>query len=156
MHSLFKIINFAVFVGILYHFLKKPAKLFWRNRRGAIADALSAAEEAYNKALSSKALIEKRLKGIEGEIEKLRGQFLKEGRYKKGLSIEGAKASADKMVRDAKMVIEYESKKASVQLKEFAAEKAVRLAEERLAKELGVEGKARLLASAQREIESGI
>ncbi len=156
MHSLFKIINFAVFVGILYYFLRKPIRRFWRSRRSGISDAISAAEEAYNKALSSKMLAEKREKGIEGEIAKLRGQFLKEGRYKKDLLIGSAKTLGDKMVRDAKMVIEYEAKKVSVQLREFAAEKAIRLAEERLVKEMGLEAKAKLLATAQREIESGI
>lgn len=156
MHSLFSIINFAVFIGILYYFLRKPIRHFWRNRRSEISGAISAAEEAYNKALSSKALIEKRLKGIEGEIEKLRGQFLSEGRYKKDLLIEEAKGSADKMVRNARMFIEHETEKASLQLKEFAAEEAVRLAEERLIKEMGAEDKTRLLTSAQREIESGI
>jgi len=156
MHSLFKFINFAIFIGILYYFLKKPVKQFWRNRRTEISGAISAAGEVYHNALSAKALVDSRLKGIEGEIESLRREFLSEGRYKKDNLVEAAKVLADNMVRDSKLVIEHETKKASFQLKEFAVGKAIRVAEERLVKEMGSEEKARFLSSAQREIESGI
>jgi F-type H+-transporting ATPase subunit b len=156
MHSLFLLINFAVFAGLLYYFLRRPIRHFWRSRRGAIANAIAEANAAHNKALSLKESADKRLAGIEGEIEDLRRRLIGEGRYKKDAIIDAAKSSADKMVRETRLVIEGEMKKAAIQLKKFAVQRAVGLAKERLAKELGAEAKARLLADAQREIGSGI
>lgn len=156
MLSLFSFINFSAFAGLLYYFGKKPARHFWQVRRKNVFDALSDAEAAYKRATAAKDAIDNKLRSIETEIADLRAQFISEGRFHKDNLIASAKTSSDKMVREARLVIEHEIRKATLELERAAVLKAVRLAEERLVTEMGTKQRSKLLASAQKEIESNI
>jgi len=129
-----RILNFAVIVGVLVYFLAKPLRGFLKKRIEDIAASLTDAKRARDEALSRLAQVEARLKDKDAELQSLLNIAEDNGRKEREI----LKAESEKMVEDvllsARENIDAELLKAKEALRREAALMAVELAE-RLVKE---------------------
>jgi len=142
---MWKIINFAILVIILYKFGKKPLQSFLKQRAELIEKTLNEAKEA--KELAEKALreVEVRLKEKDKEIETILSMSKKSGEDERSRLIEQGDNLREKILEQAKTNIAYELKQAKEAIKAEAAEIAIELAEKKLKEKLTKEEQEKLL-----------
>jgi F-type H+-transporting ATPase subunit b len=129
-----RVINFIIFVGVLYWLFKDKIKEFFSGRRAdiklSLEEAMAAKEEAENKFKEYSVKLEKATEEINEISEMIRAQGLTE----KEKIVENAKITAERMKEDAQSRIEQETKKAKSQLRAEAVELSIQMAEEILKK----------------------
>jgi F-type H+-transporting ATPase subunit b len=129
-----RVINFTIFVGLIYWLFKDRIKEFFSGRRTdiklSLEEAMAAKEEAEKKFKEYSAKLDKATEEINEISEMIRAQGLAE----KEKIIENAKISAERMKDDAQSRIEQETKKAKSQLRAEAVELSIQMAEEILKK----------------------
>lgn len=129
-------VNFFVLAGILYWFLAKKAKEFFAGRREgirtALAEAVTAREEAQEKFQEYSAKLDK----ATGEIEQIGEMIRSQGLSEKARIIEEARKAAEKMKEDTRLRMEQEFNKAAQQLRVEAVRLSAEMAEELLRKHI--------------------
>ncbi len=132
-----KTINFIVLFGGLAYFLFKPIRNFLQKRSQEIEQGLKDAEDAQREAEQRLQEAKARLATLEDEIEKLKKEAEIEGRKEKERIVQLAQEEAERIKYFAKQEIEM-LMRAGVQedLKEYTAEMASALAEERIKKKM--------------------
>lgn len=129
-----RVINFIIFVGLIYWLFKDRIKEFFSGRRAdiklSLEEAMAAKEEAEKKFKEYSAKLDKATEEINEISEMIRAQGLAE----KEKIIENAKTTAERMKDDAQSRIEQETKKAKSQLRAEAVELSIQMAEEILKK----------------------
>lgn len=129
-----RVINFIIFVGVLYWLFKDKIKEFFSGRRAdiklSLEEAMAAKEEAEKKFKEYSVKLEKATEEINEISEMIRAQGLTE----KEKIVENAKITAERMKEDAQSRIEQETKKAKSQLRAEAVELSIQMAEEILKK----------------------
>lgn len=129
-----RVLNFAILVGVLYWLLREKIKDFFVGRRTdiktSLEEAVTAKEEAEKKFKEYSAKLDKATEEIEGISEMIRTQGLAE----KEKIIENARITAEKIKEDAQARIEQETNKAKSQLRAEAVELSIQMAEEILKK----------------------
>ncbi len=125
-------LNFLVLAGVLYWFLAKKAKEFFTGRREgirtALAEAVTAREEAEKKFQEYSAKLDK----ATGEIEEIGQMIRSQGLSEKARIIEDARKAAEKMKEDTRLRMEQEFNKAAQQLRTEAVRLSTQMAEELL------------------------
>lgn len=137
--------NFAVTVGILVYFVRKPIKNALSGRREGIATALEEAEKARSDAEAKFAEYDEKLNKAESEIEVITAELKREGELERDRIIAQAKESAEKIRNEAEKTAGFEVAKAKAELKAEATRLAVELAEELLKKNFTGKDESRLL-----------
>jgi F-type H+-transporting ATPase subunit b len=137
--------NFAVTVGILVYFVRKPIKNALAGRREGIATALEEAEKARTDAEAKFAEYDEKLNKAEGEIATITADLKREGELERDRIIAQAKESAEKIRNEAEKTAGFEVAKAKAELKAEATRLAVELAEELLKKNFTGKDESRLL-----------
>ena len=133
---IWRIVNFAVFAGILIYLVSKPAKAFFAKRSADIGTSLEELEAQKAAAEEALAAAEARLAQVGAEREKLMEQFLAEGEAEKAKIIEKAEMVATRIKEMAALSIVQETKKAAQELKQEVAEQAAQMAEELIKKQI--------------------
>jgi F-type H+-transporting ATPase subunit b len=135
MHEFFEsgmhwnLINFAIFVGVLFFFLKKPVKEFWASREGEIRFAIEEAERVSREAKNQYDDLKGVLARLDAETRALILSLEREGEMeKKQLTDDGLKR-AERLKQDSRRIIEQEERKARETLKEQAASLALETAQ---------------------------
>lgn len=140
-----QVVNFAILVGALVYFLKKPISSFLSDRseqlRKSIEDAARAREEAAAK-LSE---IEKRMAGLPDAIAALNRTMEAEGQEEARRIREAAEAEIERVRTQARFAAEQEVKKARQELRREAAGLAIAAAEEIVTKSITAEDRERLV-----------
>ena len=137
--------NFAVTVGILVYFVRKPIKNALSGRREGIATALEEAEKARTDAEAKFAEYDEKLNKAESEIKVIAADLKREGELERDRIIAQAKESAEKIRNEAEKTAGFEVAKAKTELKAEATRLAVELAEELLKKNFSSKDESRLL-----------
>ena len=137
--------NFAVTVGILVYFVRKPIKNALAGRREGIATALEEAEKARTDAEAKFAEYDEKLNKAESEIEVITAELKREGELERDRIIAQAKESAEKIRNEAEKTAGFEVAKAKAELQAEATRLAVELAEELLKKSFSAKDESRLL-----------
>ena len=137
--------NFAVTVGILVYFVRKPIKNALAGRREGIATALEEAEQARTDAEAKFAEYDEKLNKAESEIAVIATELKREGELERDRIIVQAKESAEKIRNEAEKTAGFEVAKAKDELKAEATRLAVELAEELLKKNFSTKDESRLL-----------
>ena len=137
--------NFAVTVGILVYFVRKPIKNALAGRREGIATALEEAEKARTDAEAKFAEYDEKLNKAESEIEIITAELKREGELERDRIIAQAKESAEKIRNEAEKTAGFEVAKAKAELQAEATRLAVELAEELLKKSFSAKDESRLL-----------
>ena len=137
--------NFAVTVGILVYFVRKPIKNALAGRREGIATALEEAEKAQAAAEAKFAEYDEKLNKAESEIAVIAADLKREGELERDRIIAQAKESAEKIRNEAEKTAGFEVAKAKAELKAEATRLAVELAEDLLKKNFSTKDESRLL-----------
>jgi F-type H+-transporting ATPase subunit b len=142
---MWKIINFALLVIILFKFARKPLQNFLQKRTELIEKTLNEAKEAKETAQKALQGVEERLKAKDAEIETILAAAKKSGELERQRIIEESAKLKEKILEQAKTNIEYELKHAKEAIKAEAVELAMELAEKKIAEKLTKEEQERLL-----------
>jgi F-type H+-transporting ATPase subunit b len=126
---LWRVINTICLVGLLIYFLTKPLKNFFVERKAQIHKDLDEANALRARAEEELKEYEKKLAGMENELEKMRAELKKLGAVESDKVVANAERMSQAMVEAAKLAADQEVRKAKAALKTEAAELAVELAE---------------------------
>ncbi len=126
------ILNFVVVAGLLYVLLKKPLAAFFRERTDAIQNSIEEARRASQDAGARLAQIEGRLSRLDGEIAELRNASEAAADEEEKRQQEAARQDAARIVRSAEQEIDSAARLARRELRAYAAELAVSLAEKKI------------------------
>ena len=142
---IWKIINFAILVIILFKFGKKPLGDFLKKRTELIEKTLNEAREAKETALKALREAEERVKTKDAEVKAILDAAKKSGELERDrIIVESAKLK-EKILEQAKTNIDYELKHAKESIKAEAVELAMELAEKKLKEKLTKEEQEKLL-----------
>jgi len=132
----FSVINFILFLIVLYIFALPRIKSFFSERSEKIQQALKEAEEAKTLAENKLREYEKKIALLGKEVEEIRNAVEKEGEIEKKRIIASADKEAETIKWQAKIIAEQELKQAKAELrKEFAKlslEKAEKIIKEKI------------------------
>ncbi|MDQ6653258.1 MAG: ATP synthase F0 subunit B [Acidobacteriota bacterium] len=145
--ELWKFVNLLVFIACalyLHRHFGRPIREALRSRSEGIKRELLIAREEKDRALAKLAEVEARLERLDGEVLEVKTKARAEADAEKERMTLATEAEIAKMREQSKREIESAGKAARLELRKFAAQESVRLAEEILAREIRPEDDARL------------
>ncbi|UQZ87921.1 hypothetical protein C4J81_01285 [Deltaproteobacteria bacterium Smac51] len=109
---IYRLMNFAVFFGILFWLLKKPVAKFFRDRREGIARSLEYLETQARNLEEQTEIMQKEIAGIASERDSILSQYDRMGQKEADRIIAEAKAAAENIVQKAQAAMDLEMKAA--------------------------------------------
>ena len=145
--ELWKFVNLAVFAGGLAYVLIKKVKLgeAFKTRRETIKQELAKAQQERDAALTQLKAVEERLARLDSEVATIQEQSNREASDERERIAKATEVEIAKLGEQAKRDIESAGKTAKHELRNYAAETSVRLAEEIIRREMRPEDDARLI-----------
>jgi F-type H+-transporting ATPase subunit b len=140
----FYIIDFVIFVGLIWFFVKGPARKFLAERHERIKAELEAATRLRMLAEARLADLERMVSGVESEIAAIRSQFKADGEREQARILAEAEANADKLRQNAKKQLEQEMSKLREELEQELVRNVLDATEAKV--------KARLDAGSQKQL----
>ncbi len=141
----YKVINFVVLALILFFVAKKPVKEFFTSRIKGIEKELSDLELEKRDAEKKIAVLEARLKDLDGESKKIVDTYIEQGKKAKERILTQAQEEATKLQDTAKRNIDMEFKAATAELKKEITEKAILEAEQLIKKTISSDDQDKLV-----------
>ena len=129
---IYKVINFAILIGVLTYLLRKPLSGFLARRTSEIQAGLEKGRNALEESNTRLKRVEEKMKGMEDTIAELRTESEREEKTELNRLRKAAEAEADRIMSSAKNEIEGAGRAARLDLKRYAVNQAIRLAEEHL------------------------
>jgi len=124
-----RLVNFAILVGALFYFLRKPVRDMFKNRTAEIAKAMEESREARERAFAALAEMERKAREMDAETRTLIADAQVRGeKDKQALMEEGRKIVRD-IQEQVKIGVDIEVQKAKADLATEASRLAVDLAE---------------------------
>ena len=152
-HLLFwKTVNLIILFAILYWLLKKPISRFLSDGIESVVSKFEKAKKEKEEALKLLKEAEKKSEEVKAEAEKILAYSKEVAEREKEQIIAEARETAARIVRMADEEIEKELYKAKEELKKFAAQKAVELAEAKLKGSITPEVNKKLIESSLEKI----
>lgn len=145
--ELWKFINLGLFVYLLVYLLKKPLSDAFKAKRDVIRAELIKAEEDKQAALSRLTQVEAKLVGVETEKATIMKNAREEVEYEKKRLADQAAAEASKLIAQAQGEAARLGAVARIQLRRFAVDESLRLAEEKLVATVDSNTDSRLIRS---------
>ncbi|HEY2019342.1 MAG TPA: hypothetical protein VGH38_37800 [Bryobacteraceae bacterium] len=130
--ELWKWANFLVLAGAIGYLIGKSAPPFFAARSREIRKEIIEAEEARKEAEARAAAVDKRLANLEAEIAALRSEAHEEGRAEAQRLAQHTASEMAKIQLHAEQEISAAGKTARIELKRYAADLAVGLAEQKI------------------------
>ena len=140
-----KAVNLALFLGVLYYLLRKPTREFFANRLQSVRAMLQHAAREKEAAMAKMAELDVRLNRLDEELGGIKLQTEQEVAAERARIVLETEQEIEKIKSAAKRDIESAKRIAMADLREFAATKAVDLAEQMIRRELKPEDDAKLL-----------
>lgn len=147
--ELWKFVDLFIFIACglyLHRRFGRPIREALRSRSEGIKRELLRAREERDQALAKLAEVEARFSELDSEVAKLKEKARAEAIEERERMRLGTEREVTKIREQAKKEIESAGKAARQELRRFAAQESVRLAEQILTKEIGAEDDARLTA----------
>ena len=145
LETLAKLLNIILFIAIAIYFLRRPLSEKLRARREGIRRDLMRAQEERNAALAKLQEVEERLSKLDAEVETVRAQAQREAAEERARIERQTEEDMRKLREQTQREIESASKAARAELRAYAAEQSVRMAEEMIRREMRPEDDARLV-----------
>lgn len=124
-----RLANFAIIVGLLVYFLRKPVRDMFRNRSAEIAKAMQESREARERAMAALTDMERKAREMEAETRTLIAEAQARGEKDRQALIEEGKKIVKDIQEQIKTGADIEVQKAKAELAVEAAVLAVDLAE---------------------------
>lgn len=150
-----KFFNLFVFIGAalyLHGRFGRPIREALRSRSESIKRELQRAREERDQALAKLAEVEARFANLDTEIAKVKERTIMEAAGERQRISAATEEEISKLREQAKREIESAGKAARHQLRRFAADESVRLAEEILAREIRPDDDVRLTSQSVQEL----
>ncbi len=135
-HFIGSVVNFAIFLGILYKFAWPKVQEFFKNRREELLADRAEATRLREEAQAKLDEYNDKLAALEDERQELLDEYHKQGQREKERVVEEAKRQVEKMRADAEVVIAQEVKRAIASIEAKAVEQAVSMAQKMAAERL--------------------
>jgi F-type H+-transporting ATPase subunit b len=139
------LVNFAIIVGLLVYFLRKPVRDMFRNRTETIAKAIAESKEARERAVAALADVERKMREMEAETRALIAEAQARGEKDKQALIEEGKRIAREIQQQVATGTDIEVQKAKAGLAAEAAALAVDLAEGKIKSSIGKQDHERIV-----------
>jgi len=150
----YKLINLSILVGALAYLLRKPAADFFAQRSASIRTSLEEGRKALESSQAQLKTVEEKLKHLEEEIAEFKAAAAREMEAERQRLKVAAAEAAEKIIQSARTLTEAAARAAKLELKTYAAQEAVKLAEEIIRQRLDGEGQKKLVADFLAEVES--
>jgi F-type H+-transporting ATPase subunit b len=151
---LYKIINFAILVGALGYLLRKPLAEFFGSRSASIQKSLDEGRKALEASQAQLKVVEEKLKGLEAEIAAFKASSARDMEADRQRMKQAGEEEADRILESARNQTTVAVRAAKLELKRYAAQKSVTLAEELIRARLDDSGRGRLVTQFVATIES--
>jgi F-type H+-transporting ATPase subunit b len=132
-----RLVNFAVIAFVVVYFMRKPVRDFFNNRSIEIGKAMQESKEARERATAALAEMERKVKDLEIETDRLISDAKSRGEKDKQALVEEGKKMVTDIQAQVKQGIDVEVQKAKTELQTDAALLAVDLAEGRIKEKIG-------------------
>jgi len=142
---LYKTINFLILVGGLAYVLRKPLADFFSSRSGSIQKSLDEGRKALAISQAQLQAIEGKLGRLEAEIAAFKQSAVREMEAERERLQQAGAEEAERILASARAQMETALRGAKLELKNYAARKAVALAEEMIRTRLDDSGQKRLV-----------
>lgn len=139
------VVNFAILCGVLYYLLRAPLAGYLQDRSATIRKDLVDAAAIKAAATAQLEEIDRKLKALPGEIEALRTRGQAEIASEQQRIAQQAAAERDRLLEQARRDIEVQVRLAKQELTEHAADLALGIATDRIARETTPADHARLI-----------
>jgi len=140
-----KLLNFAVLVAILVHFLRRPLANYLVDRRQQIRHALVEAQATREQASSELARIEQRLAELPAELEALKMRGADEVKAEQARIKAAAAAERERVLAQTRREIDQQYRLAKRALVQETAEQAAAIARARIERDITPADQARLI-----------
>lgn len=142
---LYKTINFIILVGGLGYVLRKPVAEFFSSRSASIRKSLDEGRKALEISEAQLQAVEAKLQGLEAEIAAFKASAAREMEAERQHMQQAISEEAARILESARAQTETAVRGARLELKSFAAERAVARAEELIRARLDDSGHKRLV-----------
>lgn len=153
---IFKIINFAVFLGLLIFFAKKPVKDYLSLRYRLIKETVDLARSAHDTAKKEELVWSERLLGLKNEINNLIENYKQEGEAEKKYIVDQAEKYAIQLKVDSERFAEQETTRAISEIKKFIAFALVELAKKKIVESMSSEDQLAAARKSTIDIEASL
>ena len=150
------LLNLAVFIGILYYFLRKPVSSFFVARSQKIESSINSAKDIIETAQKVYDENSSKFSKIDSEISELRDNSNKVDENKVSEIMDNANSLVKLIERDTVEIIELESKKINNQIEDEILNKAVQLAEHELSSEFDESKDTQIIKSFLGEVRNDV
>jgi len=152
---LYKFVNLSLLVGALAYVLRKPLADFFAQRSAAIRKGLEEGRKALEASQAQLKTVEEKLRHLEEEIAAFKASAAQEMEAEDQRWKLAASEEAEKILQAARARTEVAVRAAKLELKTYAAERAVQLAEETIRQRLDEAGRKKLVSDFLAEVETG-
>jgi F-type H+-transporting ATPase subunit b len=152
--ELWKFVNLFVFVAILVYILTRKVRIgeAFRTRREQIKRELQRAQQERDAALAKLKEVEERLARLDTEVATIRAQSQREAAEERERIVKSTEQEIVKLGEQAKREIESAGKVAKHDLRVYAAETSVRMAEDIIRREMRPADDVRLISRSVDEL----
>ena len=150
--ELWKFINLILFLALLTYFLRRPLTDAFRGRRESIRSELARAQAERDAAVKKLQEVETKIEQLDTEVAAIRERAAKEAVEERERVARATEADVKKLTEQAQREIESAGKAAKQDLRRYAAEQTVGLAQEMIRKEMRPEDDARLIKESVEEL----
>jgi len=140
-----RLVNFAIIVGLLVYFLRKPLRDMFRNRTETIAKAMQESKDARERAVAALADMERKTREMEAETRQMIAEAQARGEKDKQALLEEGKKVVRDIQEQIKTGTDVEVQKAKAELAAEAAILAVDLAEGSIKSTIGKQDHERIV-----------
>jgi F-type H+-transporting ATPase subunit b len=151
---LFKVINFVILVGGLGYVLRKPLAEFFSSRSASIQKALDEGRKALEASQAQLQAVEEKLRGLEAEIADFKASAAREMEAERQRLQKASAEEAARILESARVQMDTALRGAKLDLKNYAAQQSVTLAEELIRTRLDDAGRRRLVTQFLATLES--
>jgi F-type H+-transporting ATPase subunit b len=129
-YELFKVINFVLLAGGLAYVLRKPLADFFSARSASIRKSLEEGRKALEASQAQLQAVEEKLQRLEEEIAAFKASAAREMEAERQRLRQAAADEAEKILESARAQMDAATRAAKIELRIYAAQQAVQLAEE--------------------------
>lgn len=143
--ELWRFFNLAIFIAVIIYLLKKPLNNAFKTKRETIRAELIKAEQERQAALAQLTATEAKLARLSTEAETIRQRAAQEAEAEKTRINQQTDFEINKLRDQANSEIERTGKQLKTELRRFSAEESIRLAEEKIKRQINPEKDAQIV-----------
>lgn len=137
--------NLAIFVAVIVYLIKKPLSAAFKTKRETIRAEMIKAEAEKQAALAQLTATEAKLAQLDAETQTIRGRAEEESAAEKSRITGQTDFEISKLREQANNEIERKSQLVRAELRRFSAEESIRLAEEKIRREINADKDAQIV-----------